>query len=145
MKIPPLLRFIPVVVTSFVASGALAQEVSLGTNTVSLNGGGDVVTLSAAFRYDQRPAAIGWVIEGTAVWELVSVGGENPPDVAPAPATSGPLEFAYTNPPDRNGQFTVTVRFPAGTRSTAINGRVIFRLNDKRWDITAPPIVLPKD
>ncbi len=146
MKITDLLR--PILFAGLLlplATWVQAQEATLSSATRKLTGAGDLVTVQATVRYAQTPGAIGWTLECPAAWELVAVGGPNVPEIRPEAKATGVLEFAFTSTPEKSATFEVTVKLPLGVTQTKIQGKAIVRQDSKRVDVTAAPLVLPRE
>lgn len=129
---------------ALLAARSFAQDATLTTDTKTLSGNGEVITLQATVSYPKTPGAIGWSLECPANWEFVSVSGANLPDIKPAEKSVGPLEFAFTTPPEKGASFMVSVRLPAGVTATKIQGKVIVRNDSKRIDLAPAAILLPR-
>jgi hypothetical protein len=98
---------------------AAAQTASLTPSTTTYAAAAGTLTLTATINYPGlSPSALGYLITLPAGFSLVSVGGSNPPNVAPTAGTTGDLEFAYTTLPANAASFTVVVAYPAGLSGT---------------------------
>ena len=118
------------------ATLAFAQTASLKSDTTGLAPDGGTVALTATVSYDAQPGAIGWSIALPADWTLVSVAGANVPEIAPDPGTGGVLEFAYTNVPAGRAEFSLVVRYPAGTTAAKAAPTVLVRSAGKLTTLT---------
>ena len=121
-----LIKLIPAL---FLASAVLAsaQTAELKADNAHLAPSGGVVALTATVSYEGAPGAVGWAIELPADWTLVSVAGQNPPQIAPEAGSRGTLEFAFTDVPAGRAEFTIVVRYPADAATFDAKPTVIVR------------------
>lgn len=106
-----------------------AQTAALSANQTTLAlDGGDIILTATANYAGQTPAALAWEITLPDGWSFVGAAGTHVPGVVPLPGAGGLLEFAYSSPPEGQASFTITVRYPAATRSPRqIAGRFLYR------------------
>ena len=122
------------------AGAAFAQNATLQADATALAPAGGQVTLTASVSYDGQPSALGWAIALPGDWTLVSVAGANVPEVSPAVGSTGALEFAYTAAPAAKAEFSVVVRYPAGTAIAKAVPTVLVRANGKLATLSPAPI-----
>jgi hypothetical protein len=122
------------------AGAAFAQNATLKADATALAPAGGQVTFAAAVSYDGQPSALGWAIALPADWTLVSVGGANVPEISPAAGSTGALEFAYTAAPAAKAEFSVVVRYPAGTATAKAVPTVLVRANGKLATLSPAPV-----
>lgn len=125
-----------------IATSGFAQTATLTTDNATLAPAGGDVVLTATASYPETPGALGWAIELPADWSLVSVTGVNVPAITPAPGSTGTLEFAYTEVPAHRAEFSVVVRYPAGTSAATAKPTVLVRGNGKLSTLTPPAVSL---
>ena len=131
MKNLPAFRRLVAAFFLVTAGAAFAQNATLTADATALAPAGGQVTFAAAVSYDGQPSALGWAIALPADWTLVSVAGANVPEVSPAAGSTGALEFAYTAAPAAKAEFSVIVRYPAGTATAKAVPTVLVRANGK--------------
>lgn len=131
---------------SIVASvgAASAQTAQLSVDSAVLDARGGTVRVLAALHYTDRPDAIGWSIALPAGWSLQAVGGGSPPQIQPAPGSTGALEFAYTTAPDLAATFEVTVRYPAQAERTELTAEVLIRSHGRLTTLQPKTVALAR-
>ncbi len=144
MKNSATLRRLAAAVFLFTAGFAFAQNATLKADATSLAPAGGQVTLTASVSYDGQPSALGWAIALPADWTLVSVAGANVPEISPAAGSTGALEFAYTAAPAAKAEFSVVVRYPAGSSTAKAVPTVLVRANGKLATLTPAPVEFGK-
>jgi hypothetical protein len=126
----------------FLSAVGFAQTATLSSDTTNLAAAGGTVILTATANYDGEPGAVGWSIELPADWTLVNVGGPNVPEIKPDDGTTGTLEFAYMSVPSQTARFTVTVRYPANSKTAIARPTVLVRSSGKLNTLTPGVVVL---
>jgi predicted dienelactone hydrolase len=124
----------------FTAGFAFAQNATLRADSSALAPAGGQVTLTASVSYDGQPSALGWAIALPGDWILVSVAGANVPEISPAAGSTGALEFAYTAAPAAQAEFSVVVRYPAGSSAAKAVPTVLVRAQGKLATLTPAPV-----
>ena len=140
MQKPSTLHRVVAAFFLFTAGVALAQNATLQADATALAPAGGQVTLTASVSYDSQPSALGWAIALPGDWTLVSVAGANVPEVSPAAGSTGALEFAYTAAPAAKAEFSVVVRYPAGSSAAKAVPTVLVRAHGKLATLTPAPI-----
>lgn len=144
MKKSAILRRLAAAVFLFTAGFAFAQNATLKADTTALAPAGGQVTLTASVSYDGQPSALGWAIALPADWTLVGVAGANVPEISPSTGSTGALEFAYTAAPSSRAEFSVVVRYPAGSTTAKAVPTVLVRANGKLATLTPAPVEFGK-
>jgi hypothetical protein len=122
----------------------LGQPARLSATSTKLSPDGGTLVLTATTTYPSQPDALGWAINLPANWTLVAVAGRNLPAVAPDSGATGALEFAYTTVPSDRAEFAVTIRYPAGAGSAAVDSTVYLRAAGKLTTLTPARLELQR-
>lgn len=138
-----LVRFLALAVLCAVVP-AFGQTATLTVDQPTLRAEGGAITFTASVAYEGEPGALGWAITLPEEWSFVSVGGANPPDIAPQPGSSGTLEFAYTRVPPQGATFTVVVRYPADAKTAQATSLVLVRAGGKLTTVKPAPVGLSR-
>lgn len=121
------------------ASLAFAQTASLKADRTALVPDGGTVQFTASVSYETQPGAIGWSIVLPEGWAVVSVGGDVPA-IAPESGATGTVEFAYTAAPVGRAEFTLVLRYPAGSPAAKATSTVLVRTSGKLATLTPAPL-----
>ena len=93
----------------------ISSSLSSSLASVGPVAGSLVLTARLDYANEALPTSLGFVVTLPAGWELLGVGGANPPNIKPAVGNRGVLEFAYSSGiPAGSAVFTITVGYPAG-------------------------------
>src|SRR5262249_45023539 len=76
--------------------------------------GGGAMTFTATLNYSSTVTVPGLSLIAPPGWKFVSVGGVNPPTIAPRAGDEGEMNFTYVGAPAGLATFTVTLSYPAG-------------------------------
>ena len=92
-----------------ITSGLSANLSSIGPVAGSV-----ILTARLSYLNEATPTSLGFSLTLPTGWELLAVGGANPPNIRPPVGNRGTLEFAFSSGfPVGEAVFTITVGYPA--------------------------------
>ena len=104
---------------------------------------GGHVTVSIHIEHAGDLLALGVVETPPTGWTLASVGGDDPPPIAPAAGSVGPLSFAWLTPPASPVDFSYVLNVPASaTGQKTISGTIYYRKAAGELQAPIPDTVL---
>ena len=97
-----------------ITSSLLANLSSIGPVAGSV-----ILTARLSYLNEAAPTSLGFSLTLPNGWELLAVGGANPPNIKPPAGNRGTLEFAYSSGfPAGEAVFTITVGYPSGLNAS---------------------------